>query len=127
MSTAVAWTMERDADDIAWLTLDKPGSSANVLSRSVLVELDGWVTRIAHEPPRGVVLRSAKKSGFVAGADINEFTSLRSEAVAFELVSAGQGVLDRLERLPCPVVAALHGFALGGGSSSRSPVTIGWR
>ncbi|MGH8308904.1 MAG: 3-hydroxyacyl-CoA dehydrogenase NAD-binding domain-containing protein, partial [Steroidobacteraceae bacterium] len=74
------WTELRDAEGIAWLTLDKPGTSANVLSRDVLTEIDELLRALAARLPRGVVVRSAKPSGFVAGADINEFTSLKTPA-----------------------------------------------
>ena len=60
-------------------------------------------------------MRSAKASGFIAGADIAEFGEIRSPAQAFTQVRAAQAVLDQLEDLPFPSVAALHGFALGGG------------
>jgi 3-hydroxyacyl-CoA dehydrogenase / enoyl-CoA hydratase / 3-hydroxybutyryl-CoA epimerase len=109
------WTAQRDADGIVWLTLDKPGTSANVLSRDVLEELGELVAPFATNPPRGVVVRSGKPSGFVAGADINEFTKLRSTDEAFDLVRRGQKAFDGLEALPCPTVAMIHGFALGGG------------
>jgi 3-hydroxyacyl-CoA dehydrogenase/enoyl-CoA hydratase/3-hydroxybutyryl-CoA epimerase len=62
-----------------------------------------------------VVIRSAKTSGFIAGADIKEFLKIRTPEEGYELVRAGQTVLQALEYLPCPSVAALHGFALGGG------------
>jgi 3-hydroxyacyl-CoA dehydrogenase len=110
-----AWKLERDASGIAWLTIDKPGTSANVLSREVLMELDGILGELETSPPRGVVIRSGKPSGFVAGADIKEFTGLRTAAEAYDLIRPGQRVFDRLEALPCPTVAAIHGFALGGG------------
>jgi 3-hydroxyacyl-CoA dehydrogenase/enoyl-CoA hydratase/3-hydroxybutyryl-CoA epimerase len=61
------------------------------------------------------VLRSGKKSGFVAGADVTEFTRIASEAEALALIQRGQRVIARIEALPCPSVAAIHGFALGGG------------
>jgi 3-hydroxyacyl-CoA dehydrogenase / enoyl-CoA hydratase / 3-hydroxybutyryl-CoA epimerase len=109
------WSSVRDADDVVWLTLDKPGTSANVLSREVLTELDALLAPLSARAPRGVVLRSGKPSGFVAGADIREFTGLASPDEAYALVRAGQSVFDRLEALPCPTVAAVHGFALGGG------------
>jgi 3-hydroxyacyl-CoA dehydrogenase / enoyl-CoA hydratase / 3-hydroxybutyryl-CoA epimerase len=109
------WRLERDADGIAWLTLDKPGTSANVLSAAVLTELDGLLAALEQDLPRGVVLLSAKKSGFVAGADIKEFTAVTDEASGYALIHRGQQVLDRLAGLRCPTVAALHGFALGGG------------
>jgi 3-hydroxyacyl-CoA dehydrogenase/enoyl-CoA hydratase/3-hydroxybutyryl-CoA epimerase len=114
-SASGAWALERDADGIAWLSFDKPGSSTNVLSREVLAELDGHLKTFDGAPPRGVVIRSAKKSGFIAGADVREFTKLESPEQAFELVRAAQGILDHLESLPCPTVAIIHGFALGGG------------
>ncbi|HTX25306.1 MAG TPA: 3-hydroxyacyl-CoA dehydrogenase NAD-binding domain-containing protein [Steroidobacteraceae bacterium] len=110
-----AWKLDRDADEIVWLTLDKPGTSTNVLSREVLQELDRLLEPLATAPPRGVVLRSAKSGGFIAGADIKEFTTLGSAQEGFELTRAGQLVLDRIEGLRCPTVAAIHGFALGGG------------
>src|SRR5215207_4214429 len=112
---ASAWKLERDADDIAWLILDKPGVSANVLSRNVLAELGTLVSSLTADLPRAVIVRSAKASGFVAGADIKEFTGLKNATEAYALIRAGQHVLDRLEALPCPTVAAIHGFALGGG------------
>ena len=114
-SSPATWKAERDADGIVWLTIDKPGTSANVLSSGVLKELDALLTQLASERPRGVVLISAKKSGFVAGADIKEFTALTDEASGYQLIHAGQEVMNHLAALPCPTVAAIHGFALGGG------------
>ncbi len=114
-SATGAWALERDAEGIAWLSFDKPGSSTNVLSRDALVELDSHLKTFDDSPPRGVVIRSAKKSGFIAGADVREFTQLTSPEQAFELVRAAQGILDHLESLRCPTVAIIHGFALGGG------------
>jgi 3-hydroxyacyl-CoA dehydrogenase / enoyl-CoA hydratase / 3-hydroxybutyryl-CoA epimerase len=115
MNVVTAWTTERDADGIAWLTLDRPGSSANTLGSPVLEELERIVAELEARPPRGIVLRSAKKSGFVAGADVTEFTRLANEAEALALIRRGQRVIARIEALPCPSVAAIHGFALGGG------------
>jgi 3-hydroxyacyl-CoA dehydrogenase/enoyl-CoA hydratase/3-hydroxybutyryl-CoA epimerase len=112
---APAWRAEIDTEGIAWLTFDKPGTSTNVLSRDTLLELDAHLQSIAQSPPRGLVVRSGKTSGFIAGADVHEFTQLKSTAQAFEMVRAAQGILDRLEALPCPTVAIITGFALGGG------------
>jgi 3-hydroxyacyl-CoA dehydrogenase/enoyl-CoA hydratase/3-hydroxybutyryl-CoA epimerase len=113
--TARNWSLEKDADGVAWLTLDKPGTSANVLSGSVLAELDGLLATLEKEPPRALVVISAKKSGFVAGADIREFTGITDADSGYGLIHRGQQVLNRLAALPCPSVAAIHGFALGGG------------
>ncbi len=110
-----AWKMERDADGIVWLTLDKPATSTNVLAREVLEELGRLLEPLGASPPRGVIVRSGKANGFIAGADIREFTALEDANQGFELARGGQVVLDRLEALRCPTVAAIHGFALGGG------------
>ncbi len=115
MTSAANWRVERDGEDIVWLWADRQGSSANVLGSAELTELDGHLERIRASRPRGVVVLSAKKSGFIAGADIKEFTALNGAESGYRLIHAGQQVLDRLESLPCPTVAALHGFALGGG------------
>ena len=113
--TARSWTLEQDAEGIAWLTLDKPNTSANVLSAAVLTELNERLAELERAHPRGLILISGKKSGFIAGADIREFTGITDEAGGYALIRAGQQVFDRLEALPCPTVAAIHGFALGGG------------
>ncbi|HEV8017094.1 MAG TPA: 3-hydroxyacyl-CoA dehydrogenase NAD-binding domain-containing protein [Steroidobacteraceae bacterium] len=112
---SATWKLERDAEGIAWLSLDKPATSANVLSGAVLMELDGLLGPLERDLPRGVVVLSAKKSGFIAGADIKEFTALSDEASGYQLIHRGQQVLNRLAALGCPTVAAIHGFALGGG------------
>ncbi|MFM7066154.1 MAG: enoyl-CoA hydratase-related protein, partial [Gammaproteobacteria bacterium] len=109
------WSCTRDADDIAWLVIDRHGAPANSLSAAVMTELDGLLQGLALRPPRGVVILSGKASGFIAGADIGEFRRDIGEAEALALIEGGQGVLDRLEALPCPTVAAIHGFCLGGG------------
>jgi len=115
MGDSSAWQLERDSESIAWLTLDKPGTSANVLSSGVLLELNELLGPLEKDPPRAVVVISGKKSGFVAGADIKEFTSITDEQDGYRLIRTGQEVLNRLEALPCPTVAAVQGFALGGG------------
>jgi 3-hydroxyacyl-CoA dehydrogenase/enoyl-CoA hydratase/3-hydroxybutyryl-CoA epimerase len=109
------WQLERDADRVAFLILDKAGTSANTLSAEVLQELYQLLGDVEGSNPRAVVVCSAKSSGFVAGADIKEFISLRTPEQAYELIRTGQKVMDRLEALPCPTAAAINGFALGGG------------
>ncbi|MEP7312509.1 MAG: 3-hydroxyacyl-CoA dehydrogenase NAD-binding domain-containing protein [Pseudomonadota bacterium] len=110
-----AWSLTLDPQGIVWLTLDVPERSANTLSSGVLSELAVHIGTIASEPPRGLVIRSGKRSGFIAGADINEFTQLRTEAEALTMVRRGQQLCDRIAALPFPTVALLQGFALGGG------------
>ena len=113
--TGSAWRTERDNDGIVWLTADKPGASANVISSDVIGELSAVLDRITSPLPRGIVVLSGKKSGFIAGADIKAFTGITSAESAYGLIHSGQQVFDRLAALPCPTVAAIQGFALGGG------------
>lgn len=109
------WRKEQDGDDIIWLYLDQAESKANVLCRAVVEELDGLLEEIEYDKPTGVIITSAKSSGFIAGADIKEFTTLEDQDDGFALVRRAQGVLDRLEALHCPTVALIQGFCLGGG------------
>ncbi len=110
-----AWKYETAADGIGTLWLDVPERSANTLSSAVLIELDEVLKGIEASPPRGLIIRSGKKSGFIAGADVNEFTTLSSVDQALVMIRRGQQLCDRIAALPCPTVALLQGFALGGG------------
>jgi 3-hydroxyacyl-CoA dehydrogenase/enoyl-CoA hydratase/3-hydroxybutyryl-CoA epimerase len=109
------WTLTTDSDGVAWLTFDLLDAGVNVLSRAVMRELGACLERVEAATPKALVLRSGKASGFIAGADVKEFTTMRSAAEGLESVLTGQAILERLERLPCPTVAAIQGFALGGG------------
>lgn len=109
------WRLERDGDKIAWLHFDMADAGANVLSKDVLEELDKILNGLAKEPPRGLIILSDKPGGFIAGADINEFTKLEGAQDAEELIQRGQAVFDLLESLPFPTVSLIHGFCLGGG------------
>ena len=109
------WRYETDSDNIIWLCIDKADGSANVLSGPVLGDLATFLDAAAQSRPKGVVVYSGKKNGFIMGADINEFTRIKNQDEAFDLIRLGQQVLDKLEAMPCPTVAVLNGFALGGG------------
>ena len=115
MTEAPALRLDIDADEIGWLTIDKPGSSANTLGRAVLLELQQLIAAAEGRTLRGLVLRSAKSSGFIAGADIREIVTLAGDPRAVELIELGQRIYSQLEALSFPTVAAIHGFALGGG------------
>jgi 3-hydroxyacyl-CoA dehydrogenase/enoyl-CoA hydratase/3-hydroxybutyryl-CoA epimerase len=109
------WALQIDADRIAWLTCDMAGASTNVLSGEVVRELAEKLKEVAALRPMGMIVQSGKHNGFIAGADIKEFLGIRSPAQGYELVRAGQSVMQQLEDLPFPTVAAVRGFALGGG------------
>src|SRR5580658_1541733 len=115
MTETASCRLDVDADNIGWLTLDKPGSSANTLGRAVLEDLKRQVEAVERQSLRGLVIRSGKSSGFVLGADVNEFTRFSSESAALEMITLGQQICSGIEALRYPTVAVLHGFALGGG------------
>ena len=104
------------ADGVAVVTLDVPGESVNVLSREVRQEFSGLLERLGTDGDiRAVVLTSGKPDVFIAGADIEELRGVASAAAAEQLSREGHRLLDRLENLRVPVVAAIQGACLGGG------------
>src|SRR5579863_9847994 len=107
--------LTRDADGIAWLLFDRDGASANTLSADVLTELDTVLTALESERPTGLVIRSAKTSGFIAGADVNEFRGATDAAAVEAQIARAHAVIDRLEAVKFPTLAVIHGFCLGGG------------
>ena len=110
------WRTEPRADGVLVLVFDRAGAPVNTFSQDVLIELDGLLERIAIDPPKGLVVRSGKDKGFIAGADIKEFQTFDEKGVVGDAISRGQRVFQRLAELPCPTVAAIHGFCMGGGT-----------
>jgi 3-hydroxyacyl-CoA dehydrogenase/enoyl-CoA hydratase/3-hydroxybutyryl-CoA epimerase len=107
--------LTRDADGVAWLLFDREGTSANTLSADVIEELDRVLADLEEQRPTGLVVRSAKTSGFIAGADVNEFRGASDPKVVEAAIRGAHAVIDRLEGLRIPTVAVIHGFCLGGG------------
>src|SRR3989344_2151996 len=108
------WQLEI-VDTQAQLTLDVAGQSANTLSREVIAELERILTELAPQYLRGLILRSAKPGGFIAGADVREFEKVTDAQEATELARNAQRVFAQLAALPFPSVALIHGYCLGGG------------
>ena len=101
---------------IAVVCFDVPGAPVNTISQAAGEELAALLDRLAQDPVvRGVVLMSGKPDSFIAGADINEFVALRTAAEATALSRRGQELVQRIESLGKPVVAAIHGSCIGGG------------
>jgi 3-hydroxyacyl-CoA dehydrogenase/enoyl-CoA hydratase/3-hydroxybutyryl-CoA epimerase len=109
------WRRTVDGDGVVWLTLDKADAPVNTLSSEVLSELDRELDVLLTLRPRGLVVESGKRSGFVLGADVKEFASLRDADHAAAMAERGQALLGRIAALGVPSVAAIDGFALGGG------------
>ena len=110
------WHTELRSDGILILSLDRQGAPVNALSQDVLIELGDLIERIAIDPPKAVVIRSAKPSGFIAGADLKEFQEYDRKGTINDAIRRGQATFQKLAELPCPTVAAIHGFCMGGGT-----------
>ncbi|QRG08992.1 enoyl-CoA hydratase/isomerase family protein [Xanthobacter dioxanivorans] len=109
-----------DADGIATLAIDIPDRSQNVLTPALFADLGAALDRIvADDAVIGVIITSAKPSGFIAGADLKEILALIDDGIdavgAAAWVRTGADVFRRMETCGKPVVAALNGLALGGG------------
>lgn len=107
--------LTRDGDGVAWLLFDREGTSANTLSADLIEELSKVLSELETARPTGLVIRSAKKSGFIAGADVNAFRGATDVAAVEAEIGRAHAVIDRLEALRVPSVAVIHGFCLGGG------------
>ena len=101
---------------IAVVSIDLPGEPVNKLNAAVKTEFEALLESLrADKAVRAVVLISGKPDTFIAGADIEEFVALPTQAAAEALSREGQAMVDRVAAFPKPVVAAIHGACLGGG------------
>ena len=109
------WQIVTEADGIAVATLDKQGAAANALSAEVLGEFGQLLDRLDADPPKGLIIRSGKAAGFVAGADIQEFSQLDTAEKGRALVARGWELFNRLAAVRYPTLALVRGHCLGGG------------
>ncbi|MBL8426315.1 MAG: enoyl-CoA hydratase/isomerase family protein, partial [Dechloromonas sp.] len=109
------WRLDVDAQGIATATLDKAGESANSLSAEVLREFSSLLDQLDVYPPKGLIIRSGKEAGFIAGADISEFSQLDTAEKGRALVERGWKLFNRLEAVKYPTLALVRGHCLGGG------------
>ena len=103
-------------DYIGIITIDRE-KALNALNSDVLTELESVVDGISADDTRCVIITGAGQKSFVAGADIAQMCNeTRAQAQAFS--ENGNNVFRKIEKLPMPVIAAVNGFALGGGCNS---------
>jgi len=114
--TLTHWQPELRADGVLVLAFDRAGARVNTFSKDALIELNALLERIAIDPPKALVLGSQKPDGFAAGVDLVELQTLERKGVMQDVIHRGQQVFQRLAELPCPTVAAIHGFCMGGGT-----------
>jgi 3-hydroxyacyl-CoA dehydrogenase/enoyl-CoA hydratase/3-hydroxybutyryl-CoA epimerase len=98
----VHWQTEQDDNKIIWLSLDYAKGSTNILTKDVLEELKEILDNLLASNAAGLIIHSKKTNGFLAGADITEFTVLETSEAAFEKLRFGQTVFDLIEKLPVP-------------------------
>lgn len=109
------WRIENDARGVTWLTLDREGETTNALSAAVMAELDRIVSGFERNSPAALVIHSAKEAGFIAGADIREFSALDTTEGANELLRRGWALFNRIAAFRFPTAALIRGHCLGGG------------
>ncbi|MBD3768478.1 MAG: enoyl-CoA hydratase/isomerase family protein, partial [Gammaproteobacteria bacterium] len=110
------WEMHTDAQGIVWLGIDRQHASVNTINHETLDELNALLQDIAQlKSAKGLVIYSKKSKGFVAGADVHEFSQFKTSAEAADFLRKGQAVFARLEHLTIPTVAMIDGFCMGGG------------
>ena len=106
-------SLEVADNGIGLLTIERP-DALNALNQAVLQELDSVLTEVAHASTVKVLVVTGQGRAFVAGADIAEMRQMSSQE-AEEFSRLGQGVFAKLAALPQPSIAAINGYALGGG------------
>ena len=113
------WKFSIDGEGIAWAIFDREGESANSLGRRPIEELAAIVERVEAEARaktcKGLVIMSGKEKGYIVGADIREFENMMTEQDVITSLAPVNAMLDRIERMPVPVVAAINGVCVGGG------------
>lgn len=117
-ATDMAETISREIgeDGICVLTFDRPESGANIFDAATLRDLAEHIDFIEHDRSlRGLVIASAKKSIFIAGADLKTLLRQAEAGELREFISEGQVVFNRLAGLKLPTCAAIHGACAGGG------------
>lgn len=103
-------------ENICVLTFDRPDSAANIFDKAALMELSDHINYVmCNSNIKGLVLTSAKKSIFVAGADLTQLSKAKTPEELRDMIELGQVVFNRLATLNIPTVAAIHGACVGGG------------
>ncbi len=105
-------TVEKQ-DGVAFATINRP--PANALARALILEIDALLDAVENDEEVRVIVLRGEGRFFSAGADIKEFTDVTSGEEFSKLAANGQQVFERLECFHKPVIAAIHGAALGGG------------
>ena len=109
------WQLNREENGIVVAVLDRAGESANALSAEVMAEFGQILDQLEQQAPKGLIIRSGKSAGFIAGADIDEFSQLNTAENGRALVARGWDLFNRLAAVSYPTLALVRGHCLGGG------------
>ncbi|OAI48865.1 crotonase [Gammaproteobacteria bacterium SCGC AG-212-F23] len=110
------WHLNKDSDNILWLAFDRQDADVNTINQEVMTEFSVILDQIKNSNEySGVIISSAKKTGFIAGADVSQFKQFKTIEQAITMVTEGQAVFNKLAGLKIPTVAMIDGFCLGGG------------
>jgi 3-hydroxyacyl-CoA dehydrogenase / enoyl-CoA hydratase / 3-hydroxybutyryl-CoA epimerase len=115
IDTTASWRLGQDGSGNAWLVFDRQGESSNAITEAGLEELDRLLGRCEGLTPKGLAIRSAKPSGFAVGADVDGFRGADDPTEVGRRMARAHAIVERIERLPFPTVAVIHGHCLGGG------------
>ncbi|OGT31029.1 MAG: crotonase [Gammaproteobacteria bacterium RIFCSPHIGHO2_12_FULL_35_23] len=111
------WQIEKNKSGIVWLLFNRQGLGVNTFNVEALTEFDKILDRIYNDKDcMGVIIGSAKKASFIAGADIEQFIKVKDEAEAYEFIKKAHDIFNKLEALKVPTVAMINGVCLGGGT-----------
>jgi 3-hydroxyacyl-CoA dehydrogenase / enoyl-CoA hydratase / 3-hydroxybutyryl-CoA epimerase len=109
------WRLNRDEQGIAWVTIDVADSAANTLGSAVLAEFAKLLDALEAKPPKAMVIHSGKAAGYIAGADLEEYSKITDVADIMAIVSRNWQLFERVEALPWPTLALIRGHCMGGG------------
>ncbi|MDH5517712.1 MAG: 3-hydroxyacyl-CoA dehydrogenase NAD-binding domain-containing protein [Gammaproteobacteria bacterium] len=109
------WSIKQDENNICWLLFDYKDSATNILSTQALEELKDILEQINEAETQALIFKSMKSTGFIAGANINEFVGIDYQA-ALSLITLGHSVMNKIEAMKCTTISMIHGFCMGGGT-----------
>jgi len=116
VATAPMIRREIDDDQICVLTFDRPESGANIFDAATLDELNEHLDFVENDASlRALIIASAKKSIFIAGADLKTLLQQAQSGEMYAFIAKGQRIFNRLANLKIPTIAAIHGASAGGG------------
>ena len=112
-------SLHTDEQNIVWLHIDVKDEAANIIHPELITEMSAACHDVHNQQPKGLIICSAKKNGFIAGADVKNFAGINTREnghqLALDFIHAGQALCQQIEDLSFPTLAMVKGFCMGGG------------